>query len=217
MTIVVAIDGPAASGKSSVARRVAARLGFGYINSGSMYRTITWEVLRQGTDPENTSSVAHAIEHASVLCSLSDDGEATLQINGRIPDASLRDERVNRSVSSVSAIPAVRDVVSAHLRELAAKRSVVIEGRDIGSAVFPETPYKFYLDASPEIRQKRRAAEGQDDQIAARDRMDSSRSAAPLMRAPDANVVDTSHLTLDGVVEEILSHLEKGGLSPRNL
>ena len=122
---------------------------------------------------------------------------------------------MNLHVSLVAAVPAVRDLISARLRELAEDRDVVMEGRDIGSAVFPETPFKFYLDASPEIRRKRRAEEGHSDEIEARDKMDSSRKAAPLKIAGDARVVDTSHLTLDGVVEAILDILRPLGLAPR--
>jgi len=215
MMTVVAIDGPAASGKSSVARRLARRLGFAFVNSGSMYRAITWEILRQGADPKNPEGVAEAVSRAEIICGLSSTAESFIQINGETPDHALRDEAVNRSVSLVSAVPMVRHVISDRLRALARESSVVIEGRDIGSAVFPETPFKFYLDASPEIRQKRRAAEGQDDQIDARDKMDSSRVAAPLMCSPDAHVVDTSHLTLDGVVETIFAILEAEGVPAR--
>ncbi|MFZ4777056.1 MAG: (d)CMP kinase [Terrimicrobiaceae bacterium] len=209
---VIAIDGPAASGKSSVSRRLAKRLGFAYVNSGSLYRAITWEVLRQGVDTTCAESVAKALEHANIVCGIADNNESFIQINSGVPDATLRDSRVNLHVSPVSAVPAVRDLISARLRALARDRDVVMEGRDIGSAVFPETPYKFYLDASPEIRRKRRAAEGESDQIEARDKMDSSRKAAPLKIAGDAKVVDTSHLTLEGVVEAILDILRPLGL-----
>jgi len=215
MAIVIAIDGPAASGKSSVARQLAHRLGFAFVNSGSMYRAITWEVLRQGADPADPRAVEAALAGAAIVCGLSPASESFIQINGDIPDQALRDEVVNRSVSPVAAVPAVRAVVSDQLRALASERAVVIEGRDIGSAVFPDTPHKFYLDAPPEIRRKRRAAEGQDDQIEERDKMDSSRLAAPLMRAADAHVVDTSHLSLDGVVDVVLAVLETAGVRAR--
>ncbi|MFA7344458.1 MAG: (d)CMP kinase [Terrimicrobiaceae bacterium] len=212
---VVAIDGPAASGKSSVSRRLAKRLGFVYVNSGTMYRAITWEVLRQGADTASAPEVAEALSGSDILCGIGDNDESFIRINSRIPDAALRDSRVNLHVSLVSAVPAVRDLVSARLRLLAKGRDVVMEGRDIGSAVFPGTPYKFYLDAPPDIRRKRRAAEGQSDEIDARDKMDSSRKDAPLMIAGDARVVDTSHLTLDGVVEAILDILRPLGITPR--
>jgi cytidylate kinase len=212
---VVAIDGPAASGKSSVSRRLAKRLGFAYVNSGSMYRAITWEVLRQGVDTTSAEGVARALADSNIVCGIGEGDESFIQINSGVPDAALRDSRVNLHVSLVSAIPSVRDLVSAHLRSLAEDRDVVMEGRDIGSAVFPETPYKFYLDASPEIRRERRSAEGQADEIEARDKMDSSRKAAPLVIAGDARVLDTSHLTLEGVVNAILDILRPLGLAPR--
>lgn len=215
MRTVIAIDGPAASGKSSVSRRLAKRLGFAYVNSGSMYRAVTWEVLRQGADTASAESVAGALTHANIDCGIGEDGESYIQINSGIPDAALRDSRVNLHVSLVSAVPAVRDLVSSRLRSLAEDCDVVMEGRDIGSAVFPETPYKFYLDASPEIRRQRRAAEGQTDAIEARDKMDSSRKAAPLKIAGDATVVDTSHLTLEGVVDAIMDTLRPLGLPTR--
>jgi cytidylate kinase len=115
-------------------------------------------------------------------------------------------------VSQVSAVPQVRRVVDELMRQCARDYDVVVEGRDIGSIVFPETHYKFYIDASPEVRHRRRAAEGQRDEIAARDRADSSRVAAPLVIAEDALVIDSSHLTIDGVVGEIIGRLKMKGL-----
>ncbi len=211
---VIAIDGPAASGKSSVARRLADRLGFDYVNSGSMYRAATAEILRQGANPDDPDSVTEALSTVDFLCGISETGESYVSINGRPAGDELRAEEVNRHVSAVSAVPAVRDLISHRLRQLASDRPVVMEGRDIGSAVFPTTPYKFYLDASPEIRRKRRAAQGQADEIETRDRIDSSRRAAPLVKARNAHIVDTSHLTLDGVVDAILVILESSGLGP---
>ena len=212
---VIAIDGPAASGKSSVSRRLAKRLGFAYVNSGSMYRAVTWEVLRQGADTTSPTDVANALSGSEIACGIGDDGDSFIRINGRVPDEALRDSSVNQHVSLVAAVPVVRDLVSARLRALAVDRDVVMEGRDIGSAVFLETPFKFYLDASPEIRRRRRTAEGQSDEIEARDKMDSSRKAAPLMVAGNASVIDTSHLTLDGVVDAMLDTLRPLGITPR--
>ena len=212
---VIAIDGPAASGKSSVSRRLAKRLGFAYVNSGIMYRAVTWEVLRQGADTTSPTDVANALSGSEIACGIGDDGDSFIRINGRVSDEALRDSSVNLHVSLVAAVPVVRDLVSARLRALAVDRDVVMEGRDIGSAVFPETPFKFYLDASPEIRRRRRTAEGQSDEIEARDKMDSSRKAAPLMVAGNASVIDTSHLTLDGVVDAMLDTLRPLGITPR--
>lgn len=212
---VIAIDGPAASGKSSVSRRLAKHLGFAYVNSGTIYRAVTWEVLRQGVDPSSPAEVSETLSHFDVSCGIDPNNESFIQINNPISDTALRDSRVNLHVSLVSAVPAVRNLVSTHLRLLAKDRDVVMEGRDIGSAVFPETPFKFYLDASPEIRRQRREAEGQSDAIDTRDKMDATRKAAPLKIVGDARVVDTSHLTLDGVVEAILEALRILGLPVR--
>jgi cytidylate kinase len=208
---VIAIDGPAASGKSTVAREVARRLGFVYVNSGAMYRAITWFALEHGLDGSAPDRVADLIERANIRCWIS--GLAShLFIDGVDPSEHLRDAKVNTHVSQVSAIPQVRVVVDELMRECARDYNLVVEGRDIGSVVFPETPYKFYIDASPEVRQRRRAAEGQRDEIAARDRADSSRVAAPLVIAEDALVIDSSHLTIDGVVGEIIGRLKMKGL-----
>ena len=212
---IIAIDGPAASGKSSVAKRLSRRLGFSYVNSGSMYRAVTWELLRQGIDPAKADSVKTALDSMELGCGFTSDGESFIRINAQTPDAELKESAVNNSVSTVSAIPAVRHLIVARLRDLVNERNVVMEGRDIGSAVFPDAPHKFYLDASPEIRRLRRAAEGQTDSIDLRDKQDSTRAEAPLQVAKGACVVDTSHLTLDGVVEKILQLLAEAGLHPR--
>lgn len=210
--IVIAIDGPAASGKSSVSRRLAKRLGFAYVNSGSLYRAVTWEVLRLGADTGRPEAIEEALACSRFACTVNDEGESSVTINGEVADAALRDIGINSHVSRVASVPAVRTLVTNELRALAVGRPLVMEGRDIGSAVFPDTPHKFYLDASPEIRNQRRAAEGLTDQIEARDRMDSTRKTAPLTIAPGARVVDTSDLTLDGVVEAILKMLDADGI-----
>ena len=212
---IIAIDGPAASGKSSVAKRLARRLGFFYVNSGSMYRAVTWELLRQGIDPFNPKSVQSSIASMDLGCGFNAEGESFIRINAQIPDAELKESGVNNSVSTVSAIPAVRHLIVARLRALVNEHNVVMEGRDIGSAVFPDAPHKFYLDATPEIRRLRRAAEGLTDSIDLRDKQDSSRAEAPLQIAEGACVVDTSHLTLDGVVEKIFQLLTDAGLTAR--
>ena len=212
---IIAIDGPAASGKSSVAKRLARRIGFFYVNSGSMYRAVTWELLRQGIDPSNPESVQSSIASMDLGCGFNAEGESFIRINAQIPDAELKESGVNNSVSTVSAIPAVRHLIVARLRALVIEHDVVMEGRDIGSAVFPDATHKFYLDATPEIRRLRRAAEGLTDSIDLRDKQDSSRAEAPLQIAEGACVVDTSHLTLDGVVEKIFQLLTDAGLTPR--
>jgi cytidylate kinase len=209
--IVIAIDGPAASGKSSVARRVSRRLGFSYIDSGAFYRAITWWVLRRRADPASAHDVSTLVAESELESRFEGD-EAFLQIEGADPRAHLRDEDVNRAVSPVSIVPAVRACLTGHLRELAELRNVVVVGRDIGSVVFPQTPFKFYIDACEHVRQKRRSAEGQDDEIATRDRIDSSRATAPLTVARGAIVIDTTYLSVDEVVDEMIRLLNARGL-----
>ena len=208
---VVAIDGPAASGKSSVARELARQIGFDYVNSGAMYRAVTWHVLENAIAPGDASAVARLVEKTRIDCALDRDGSRIL-INGVDPEEHLRDDRVNEEVSSVSSVPRVREILVEKMRAYACDHDVVMEGRDIGSVVFPDTPYKFYIDASPEVRLRRRQAQGQRDEIAARDRADSSRRASPLIIAEDAHVVDSSNLTIDGVVGEIIGRLKMKGM-----
>ena len=208
---VVAIDGPAASGKSSVARDLARQIGFDYVNSGAMYRAVTWHVLQQGVSPADGAAIADLLETTRIDCALDRDGSSIL-INGVDPVEHLRDDRVNEEVSSVSSVPRVREILVEKMRGYARDHDVVMEGRDIGSVVFPETPYKFYIDASPEVRLRRRQAQGQRDQIAARDRADSSRRASPLVIAEDAHVIDSSNLTIEDVVGEIIGRLKMKGL-----
>jgi cytidylate kinase len=208
---VVAIDGPAASGKSSVARELARRLGFVYVNSGAMYRAITWLVLKNGIDPEDAERISQLVTAASIKCEIRNN-ESHILIDDLDSTKHLREDRVNKAVSRVSSVPQVRRILDQKMHDYARDHDLVVEGRDIGSVVFPDTPYKFYIDASPEVRSRRRAAEGQRDEIAARDRADSLRPAAPLTIAEDALVIDSSHLTIDGVVGEIIGQLKKKGL-----
>jgi cytidylate kinase len=208
---VIAIDGPAASGKSSVALALSLRLGFSYVNSGAMYRAVTWYVLQRNVDVHEPAAVVAAVEQSKIVCELVDK-QSRIFIDDYDPTSHLRDDNVNRAVSIVSSIPRVREILVPRMRECAKAKNVVMEGRDIGSVVFPETPFKFYIDALPEVRVQRRRAEGQRDEIAARDRADSSRAASPLIVAPDAEMIDTSTLTIDGVVNEIMRRLKRKGL-----
>ncbi|MFY8217304.1 MAG: (d)CMP kinase [Chthoniobacterales bacterium] len=210
--VIIAIDGPAASGKSTVARELAKRFGFSYMNSGSMYRAFTWYVLSRDGNPFDSLEVEGLLE--SAIISSGFDGRASyIEIDGVRPTADLLSEDVNRSVSAVSTVPAVRTRIFNELRTLASHHDVVIEGRDIGSVVFPETPFKFYLDAPQVVRQRRREAQGQKDEIALRDQIDSSRHTAPLVISPDAYVIDTGTLDLNGVLDAISSRLANAGLT----
>jgi cytidylate kinase len=209
---VVAIDGPAASGKSSVARAIAKQIGFGYVNSGAMYRAATWHALQRAISPADGAAVAQLLETARIDCHLDGAGSRIL-IDGVDPAEHLWDDRVNSGVSLVSSIPRVREILVAKMRACASNRDVVMEGRDIGSVVFPETPYKFYIDASPEVRLRRRIAQGQRDHIAARDQADSSRLTSPLVIAEGAHIIDSSDLTIEGVVAEIIGQLKMKGMN----
>lgn len=205
-TVVIAIDGPAASGKSTVARELARRLGYRFFNSGDLYRAMTRACLLRGIDCRDAQAVAASAKGAQ-LDIAADDHEYFPRIAGEDARPYLRSEQVNANVSHVSAVPAVRSVITGAIREQTRGRQTVIEGRDIGSAVFPETPWKFYIDASPEVRQQRRRKEGQTEEIARRDRIDSTRSTAPLTVASGAVVIDTSNLDVEGVVAAIIVKL----------
>jgi len=208
---VIAIDGPAASGKSSVAQELARRLGFVYVNSGAIYRAITWHILQKKIHPEESDRIAGALQAADIKCRLQDN-ESRILIDDVDPGAHLRDDGVNKSVAGVSQFPVVRQIVAKKLHELAHSQDLIVEGRDIGSVVFPNTPYKFYIDASPQVRLQRRAAQGERDEIAIRDRADSLRPLSPLIIAKDAHVIDTSHLSIQQVIDEIMGLLKKMGL-----
>jgi CMP/dCMP kinase len=209
---VVAIDGPAASGKSSVARDLAQRLRFVYVNSGAMYRAVTWAVLENGLDSANPSEIARFVMSLNLSSDLKD-GELRLRIDDVDLTRHLQEDRVNREVSRVSAVPEVRRRLVERMRDYANQHDLVVEGRDIGSVVFPDTPYKFYIDASPDVRAKRRSAQGQRDEIAQRDHADSSRVASPLVIAPNAEVIDTSNLSIAAVVSQIVRHLSTRGFN----
>jgi len=209
--LLVAIDGPAASGKSSVARALARRLDFVYVNSGAIYRAITWHLLNKDIHTDDTQRVAQTLQSAAITCRIQD-SESRMLVDEIDPADHLRDDRVNESVAHVSRLPLVRQIVGQKLHEYARSHDVVVEGRDIGSVVFPETPHKFYVDASPEVRLRRRAAQGERDAITLRDQADLSRSVSPLVTAKDAYVIDTSRLTIEKVVCEILVRLKEMGL-----
>jgi cytidylate kinase len=148
---------------------------------------------------------------ANIRCGVAN-GESTIEIDGTDPTPNLLVPEVNDNVSRIAAIPEVRQQLVALQREYVKGQDIVMEGRDIGSAVFPETPYKFYIDASAEVRAQRRARQGLQDAIAQRDKQDSSRPNSPLVIAEDAHVIDSSHLTIDGVVGEIIGRLKLKGM-----
>lgn len=197
---VIAIDGPAASGKSSVARALARKLGMSYVNSGAMYRAFTWHVLQHQIDPHDTPAVLDLLRTMDFQCGLNG-SESSILIDGIDPEPHLSDTLVNQNVSIIASIPEVRSYLVAKQREY--KIDLVMEGRDIGSVVFPATKWKFYVDASPEVRAARRAKQGVHDEIIKRDQRDSSRTNSPLTMAKDAQFIDSSNLTIDEVVKII--------------
>lgn len=206
----VAIDGPAASGKSTVAKRLADALGMVMVNSGAMYRAVTWQLLESGVDPKNAEAVVESVAGLEIDCGV-ESNRSTVSINGRLLDEELRLPEVNASVSHVAAVPQVRERLVQLQRDYLERSDVVMEGRDIGSVVFPETPYKLYIDASEEVRRARRAADGEADAVAARDAQDSQRKTAPLKISDGAVVIDSSHSTIEEVVEEAKAALVKLG------
>ena len=212
--LVIAIDGPAASGKSSVARALARRLGFVYVNTGAMYRAITWLAVSKGVPTADATRVHQLLHSTEIECGVAD-GESTILLDGIDPTPHLVSDDVNANVSAIATIAEVRRILVAKQRAYARDHDIVMEGRDIGSAVFPDTPYKFYIDASPEVRARRRAAQGLQDSVAARDKVDSTRRTSPLVIAEDAHVIDSSNLTVDGVAGEIVGRLKMKGLKLR--
>jgi cytidylate kinase len=206
------MDGPAASGKSSVAREVAARLGWTFVNTGNTYRAATWAVLQAGVDPHDADAVLQAVSAADLTCAV-EGGRSVVRVKGRNVEDELNSEAINGAVSFVARVPQVRDILVAMQREVGRAHSVVMEGRDIGTVVFPDALAKFYIDASEEVRAKRRGLQGHSDSVRERDRIDSTRKTAPLMAAPDAMVIDSSHLTLSQVVDQVLETLRARGIA----
>lgn len=211
--MIIAIDGPAGAGKSTVAKGVAKRLGFGFLDTGAMYRAVTLGVIQRGhmpLDAEACCAVARESE-------LAFDSSGRITINGIACEPDIRGETVTRNVSAVSAHPGVRDIVVERQRVLARERGdVVVEGRDTTTVVFPEADLKFFLIASPRERARRRAAQlDQVDRvdeiqrdIERRDQLDTTRACAPLRQADDATVIDTDGLGVEEVVDEIARHVE---------
>ncbi len=208
---VIAVDGTAASGKSTFSRSLAERLGFTYINTGAMYRGVTWYLFQHGVALNDPAAVARALAAAGVETGLVN-GELSFRVAGIDPLPYAREARVNEGVSLVAQVPEVRKTLVAEQQKLGREAPLVMEGRDIGSVVFPHTPYKFYLDANAAVRAQRRDLQGEADVIEQRDRIDSSRKTSPLIRVSDAFFIDTSDLTVEEMVRIALRHLATRGL-----
>ena len=208
---VIAIDGPAGSGKSTVARAVADRLGLAYLDTGAMYRSVTFAALRRSLDPTDHEQVAKLAHELDIVVA------DRVLVDGEDATAEIRGPEVTSAVSAVAANPDVRaELVGRQRRWAADHDGGVIEGRDIGSVVFPDAQLKVYLTASDEERARRRALEASADDvdavaadIARRDHVDSTRSASPLTAARDAIVIDTTGRSVDDIVDEILARVEQ--------
>jgi CMP/dCMP kinase len=210
---VIAIDGPAASGKSSVAKRIAARLGWTYLNTGNMYRAMTWLILQRGISLQDVGAISQLANQVSLkLLPNAANHIVTIIDDVTLTDVPLNSEEVNRAVSFVAQIPEVRERLVAEQRQLANNGPVVMEGRDIGSVVFPDTPLKLYIDASEEVRARRRAVQGHADAVSLRDKMDSTRKTAPLIVPEGAAVIDSSELGLEEVVAAACAELLRRGV-----
>jgi CMP/dCMP kinase len=204
---VIAIDGPAGAGKSTIARLAASRLGIGYLDTGAMYRAVTALALHKGVPVEDAAAVARLAEG----CRL-DISSDKVTIDGLDVTVEIRSARVTASVSRVAANPGVRAAMGAHQREWGIRhRGGVLEGRDIGTVIFPDAALKVFLTASPRVRARRRAAETGEDvdvieqSIIERDRIDSTRATSPLAEANDAVLIDTSDMSIDDVVDRIVA------------
>jgi cytidylate kinase len=208
---VVAIDGPAASGKSTVAYEVATILKYAYISTGAMYRAVTYKLIQDRVDLENCDQILESLNRMDFQCYLRD-GKLVIIIDGENPSPYLRQAQVNQLVSTVASLPHVRAYLLEKQRALAQLAPLVMEGRDIGTVVFPSTPYKFYIDADEEVRFARRASQGEMDLLHQRDHLDSTRSTSPLQQAHDAIKIDSTHLTVHQTVEQVLQKLQELGL-----
>lgn len=210
--MIIAIDGPAASGKSTVARMVARRIGVPYVNSGSFYRAITLAVLEEGYDPARPEDVVAAAAKARIALR-----RGEVYLGERNVDGELHSDAVDRWVASHSAIPEVRAIVNEQLRRAVAGLDAVIDGRDIGTVVFPDAEAKIYLDASIHVRALRRLKQGVSSlsleeierSIVERDRIDRTKPQGSLRKSEDASFLDTSDLTIEEVCEKVIGKIRK--------
>lgn len=226
-SLVVAMDGPSGTGKSSVSRRLAVRLSARYLDTGAMYRVATLQVLRAGVDPADSAAVAATVTDMPLRIGTDPEREL-IELDGVDVRTEIRGPEVTAAVSAVSAVPQVREQLVALQREIAVSAGrIVVEGRDIGTTVLPDADAKIYLTASAQARAHRRnqqnIAEGRGDDYAGvladverRDRLDSTRAVSPLRRAEDAVQVDTSELTMDQTIEELYREVGRQLDRPRD-
>lgn len=215
MGVVVAMDGPSGSGKSSTSRGVATQLGLRYLDTGAMFRAMTWWMLEHGVDVDDPAAVA-AQADAPVLVSGTDPQAPTITVDGTDVAGPIREQAVTSAVSAVSAVPEIRERLLREQRDIIGDGDIVVEGRDIGTVVAPDAQVKVYLTADPAARAARRSAEQQGTDVAAtqqdllrRDTIDSGRATAPLSMADDATHIDTTPFTLDEVVAQVVALVGK--------
>jgi cytidylate kinase len=213
--VVVAMDGPSGSGKSSTSRGVAQRLGLRYLDTGAMYRAMTWWMLEHHVDVDDPTAVAAHVDEPA-LQSGTDPAAPTITVDGTDVAGPIRGEAVTGAVSAVSAVPEVRQRLLALQREVIGDGDIVVEGRDIGTVVAPDADVKVYLTADPEARASRRTAEQAGTDVTAtrldllrRDRIDSGRAVSPLAMADDAVHIDTTPYTLDEVVDQVVALVQR--------
>lgn len=218
--MIIAIDGPAASGKSTVAKRIAQKLGFDYLDTGAMYRALTWNALREKVDISDAETLGALAQHTKIYFDW--DGkklQKKIFVNDRDVTHEIRSPKVNSAVSIVSKALAVRQKMARTQRNFARGKNVVVEGRDIGTVVFPDAEVKVFLTATPKERARRRQREllekghrirlaTLEREIIARDKIDSSRLSSPLFKASDAHLVDTTGREVEEVVQEVLELIE---------
>ena len=214
---VICIDGPAASGKSTVARLVAHELGYTYIDTGAMYRAFTFLTLEAGHDPASRPRMKQLLEKVDFHAEIQN-REITLREANRDLGPHTRLPEVNAAVSIVSTLPELREYLVNLQRKLRLSAPLVMEGRDIGTVVCSDSPFKYFIDACPTVRAERRRKQGEKDNLAARDKIDSSRSAAPLLRAADATLLDSgkndARFLADQIVQEVRSRQKPGPTVP---
>jgi len=212
-TVVVAIDGPSGSGKSTVARGVARRLGLRFLDTGAMYRAVTWVALHRGTALDDGPALAALAEEAQIELSTEPDGTRVV-VNGHDVTGPIRGPEVTAAVSAVSAVPGVRSVMVRRQRAAIGAGGIVVEGRDIGTTVAPDADVKVFLTAESDARAQRRADETNGildatrDALRRRDALDSGRAASPLAQSADATVIDSTHLSADEVIDVVVAQVQ---------